>query len=57
MEERIINSLGQLKDFISVHKLKSRSSLIHFHARVFITTAGVTEQEEEITILGRNYKV
>lgn len=51
MEERIINSLGQLKDFISDHELKSRSSLIHFYARVFITTAEVTRQEEEITIM------
>jgi hypothetical protein len=51
MEERVIESLGHLKDFISVHKLQSRSSLNHFYARVFITTDKVTEQEEEITIM------
>lgn len=51
MEERIVESLGQLKDFIAFHKLKSRSTLIHFHAKVLITTAGVIEQGEEITIM------
>jgi hypothetical protein len=50
MEKRIIESLAQLKNFISIHKLKNRNSLIHFHAKAFISTAQVTKQEEEIAV-------
>lgn len=51
MDERTINSLGQLQNFISEHKLKNRNSDVNFYAKVFITTARVTKKEEDIEII------
>ena len=47
----------ELSDFVEIHKLRNRNSIIHFNALVSITTAKneITNQSMEIMISFDNY--
>lgn len=51
MDQKIVHSLGQLKDFVGVHELQDSHSNIIFDALLTITTATSKIKKEEVEVM------
>lgn len=51
MDNKIVHSLGQLKDFVRIHDLQDNHSNIHFNASITIITATSKIEKQDMEVM------